>query len=143
MKVDELVILVGGRGARLGNITNLTPKPLIEIDGKPFLDILLSKIIRHNFKKIYLLCSYKQKKFYKKYNNTKIHNTQILCINEGKQKGTGGALFKLKNIIKKNFVLMNGDTFFDIDLNLLKKINLKKNQYFLICLIQKNQKIIF
>ena len=130
MKVDELVILVGGRGARLGNITNLTHKPLIEIDGKPFLDILLSKIIRHNFKKIYLLCSYKQKKFFKKYNNTKIHNTQILCINEGKQKGTGGALFKLKNIIKKNFVLMNGDTFFDIDLNLLKKINLKKKSIF-------------
>lgn len=130
MKVDELVILVGGRGVRLGNITNFTPKPLIEIDGKPFLDILLSKIIRHNFKKIYLLCSYKQKKFFKKYNNTKIHNTRILCINEGKQKGTGGALFKLKNIIKKNFVLMNGDTFFDIDLNLLKKINLKKKSIF-------------
>ena len=126
MKVDELVILVGGRGTRLGKITNKTPKPLIRIGDQAFLDILLKKLIRYNFKKIYLLCSYQKNKFFAKYHNIKMHNSKILCIDEGIRKGTGGALFKLKNIIKKNFVLMNGDTFFDIDLNLLKKINLKK-----------------
>ena len=45
MKVDELVILVGGRGTRLGKITKRIPKPLIKIGNRTFLDQLLSKII--------------------------------------------------------------------------------------------------
>ena len=131
MKVDELVILVGGRGTRLGKITNKTPKPLIRIGDQAFLDILLKKLIRYNFKKIYLLCSYQKNKFFAKYHNIKMHNSKILCIDEGIRKGTGGALFKLKKIVKKNFILINGDTFFDIDLNILKNFNLKKKSIFI------------
>ncbi len=130
MKIDDLAILVGGRGTRLGKITNNVPKPLIKINDKPFLDLLLSKLIKYNFKKIYLLCSYKKKLFFQKYNNLKIHNSKIICINEGKQKGTGGALFKLKKYVKKNFIMINGDTFFDVDLNILKKKNLKSKSIF-------------
>ena len=55
--MTDLVILVGGRGKRLGKITNSIPKPLIKINNKSFLDILLSKVITYNFKNIYLLCS--------------------------------------------------------------------------------------
>ena len=66
MDIDDLVILVGGRGTRLGKITNNVPKPLIKIDDKPFLDLLLSKLIKYNFKKIYLLCSYKKNIFFQK-----------------------------------------------------------------------------
>ena len=47
-------------GKRLGKITNSIPKPLIKINNKSFLDILLSKVITYNFKNIYLLCSYKK-----------------------------------------------------------------------------------
>ena len=130
MDIDDLVILVGGRGTRLGKITNNVPKPLIKIDDKPFLDLLLSKLIKYNFKKIYLLCSYKKNIFFQKYNNLKIHNSKIICIDEGKQKGTGGALFKLKKYLKKNFIMINGDTFFDINLNILKNRNLKNNSIF-------------
>ena len=70
MKVDELVILVGGKGTRLGKITKRIPKPLIKIGNRTFLDQLLSKIIRYNFKKIYLLCSYQKRKFFKKYHKS-------------------------------------------------------------------------
>ena len=64
--MTDLVILVGGRGKRLGKITNSIPKPLIKINNKSFLDILLSKVITYNFKNIYLLCSYKKNLFFKK-----------------------------------------------------------------------------
>ena len=119
--MTDAVILVGGRGSRLGNQTLKIPKPLIKIQDKRFLDILLSKLIRYNFKKIYLLCSYKKKIFFKLYNNKIIHNSKIICIDEGSQKDTGGALFKIRNKIKKNFFLINGDSFLDINLNSLKK----------------------
>ena len=126
MKIDDAVILVGGLGSRLGKITKKTPKPLILIDNKRFLDFLLTKIIKYNFKKIYLLCSYKKEIFFKLYHNKIIHNSKIICINEGTRKGTGGALYKLKKKIKKNFLLLNGDTFFDINLEHLINKNISK-----------------
>ena len=105
MKIDDAVILVGGLGSRLGIITKKTPKPLVLIDNKRFLDFLLTKIIKYNFKKIYLLCSYKRKIFFKLYHNKIIHNSKIICIDEGNRKGTGGALYKLKKKNKKKFFI--------------------------------------
>lgn len=123
--MNDIVILVGGKGSRLGKLTKKIPKPLIKIKNKRFLDIILSKLIRYNFKNIYLLCSFKKKKFFSIYNNKKIHNSKIICIDEGNPKDTGGALFKLRKRIKNSFFCINGDTFFDIDYNLLE---IKKNE---------------
>ncbi len=118
--MNDIVILVGGKGSRLGKLTKKNPKPLIKIKNKRFLDIILSKLIRYNFRNIYLLCSFKKKKFFSIYNHKKIHNSKIICIDEGNPKDTGGALFKLRKRIKNSFFCINGDTFFDIDYNLLK-----------------------
>ena len=46
----DVAILVGGKGTRLGKITKNIPKPLIKLDKKPFLDYLLAKISKYNFK---------------------------------------------------------------------------------------------
>ena len=124
--MTDLVILVGGKGKRLGKLTKKIPKPLIRINKKPFLDILLSKVISYEFNTIYLLCSYKKKIFFEKYHKTLLHKSRIICIDEGKQKDTGGALYKMRNIIKDNFFLINGDSFLDIDFNLISKISLNR-----------------
>ena len=122
--MTDLVILVGGKGKRLGKLTKIIPKPLIRINKKPFLDILLSKLISYEFNTIYLLCSYKKKLFFEKYHQTLLHKSRIICIDEGKQKDTGGALYKIRNKIKDNFFLVNGDSFLDIDFNSISKIPL-------------------
>ena len=127
MKVNDIVILVGGRGSRISKFTTKIPKPLIKIGSRPFLDQLICKFIKYNFKKIYLLCSYKKKFFFKRYHKKIIHNSKIICVDEGQQKDTGGALYKLRNKIKNNFILINGDTYFDINLNKMLKINMSKN----------------
>ena len=141
MKVDDLVILVGGRGSRIGKITINTPKPLIKINKKPFLDQLIANKLKYEFKRIFLLCSFKKDLFFKKYHNKKIHKSKIVCIDEGSRKDTGGALYLLRNTLKKKFILINGDTFFDLDMNELFKQNLKKK---IACIaltkINKNQK---
>jgi histidinol-phosphate phosphatase family protein len=117
--MTDLVILVGGKGKRLGKLTKYTPKPLIQIKNKKFLDILLSKTIKYNFKRIFLICSYKKERFFNIYHKKKIHNSEIICIDEGLAKDTGGGLYKIKKFIKGNFFLINGDSFFDIDFNSL------------------------
>ena len=70
--MNDIVILVGGRGSRLKKITKKTPKPLILINKKRFLDILISKLIKFQFNNIFLLCSYKKEQFFKLYHKKKI-----------------------------------------------------------------------
>ena len=136
----DAVILVGGKGTRLGVLTKNTPKPLLKINNQVFLDALLSKLLKYNFKKIYLICSFKKEKFFNLYHNKILHNSKIICIDEGYPKGTGGALYKIKNFIKKDFILINGDTYFDIDIS--KIIETKfRNNICTIALTKNNKKV--
>ena len=115
--IKQAVILCGGLGSRLGRITKVTPKPLLKIGKKPFLDLIINKLIKYRLDKIFLLCSYKSKKFFDKYHNKKINSfTKIICIDEKKLLGTGGALVNAKNKLADYFYLLNGDTYFDGDL---------------------------
>ena len=136
--ISDVVILVGGLGTRLGSITKETPKPLIKINNTSFLNQLISKLLKYNFKNIYLMCSYKKEKFFDEFNNKIIHKTKIICIDEGNAMGTGGALFKIRKKIKKNFILLNGDTFFDIDFNILNNKKLNRNSIFMCITHKKN-----
>ena len=70
--LDHVVILVGGLGTRLGNLTKKIPKPLLKINNEVFLDILIKNFSRFGFSKITLLTSYKSKFFFKKYEKKKI-----------------------------------------------------------------------
>ena len=126
--IKQAVILCGGIGSRLGDITKKTPKPLIKLNNKPFLDYLIYRLSRFRIAKILLLCGYKSERFFKKYHNLKINNyTKITCFKEKKPYGTGGALINAKNKLENIFYLLNGDTYFDADLfHLAEKFNKKK-----------------
>ena len=121
----ELAILAGGLGTRLGNLTKVKPKPLMGINETTFLEKLILNNAKYNVKKIYILCGYKghliKKKFHKKF----VNGVPIECFIEKKKLGTAGALFQLKKKIKKNFFLINGDTYVDINLNKYSRLNLK------------------
>ena len=69
MKID-LVILAGGKGRRIKKYLKGMCKPLIKINGKPFLDYLLKKkISKFDIKNIIILAGYKGNQIFKKYNN--------------------------------------------------------------------------
>jgi hypothetical protein len=133
--IKNVLIFVGGYGKRLGNLTKKTPKPLLLINNKPFINYLLEKIIKIKPKKIIFLCKYKNSQFLLKYNKKKINETFLSCIIEKKKLGTGGSLFNAKKYITNNTLVVNGDTFFNINFNKFNKISLKKNVMFM-CLVK-------
>ena len=136
----DLVILCGGRGSRLKNLTKKLPKPLIKINNKYFLTYLIQFYQRYDFENIYLLAGFKGKIIQKEFNNKKFNFIKTKCFIENRPLGTGGSLNLLKKKLKNDFLLINGDSYLEYNFeNFLKKSN--KNSLCNIILINsKNYK---
>jgi len=131
----DLVILAGGKGSRIKKLLVKYPKPMLKFNGKHFIQYILNNKSKYNFKRIIILCGFKSNIIFKKFHKKKVNLTEIICIQEKKLLGTGGALSNLKKLKVKNFVLTNGDTIFDININLLVS-SLKKDNIATVALTQ-------
>ena len=69
MSITQAVILCGGFGKRLGNITLKTPKPLLKVNNLTVLEYIIKNLSRFGIKKTLLLCHYKYPLFKKKFHN--------------------------------------------------------------------------
>ena len=58
-KIEQAVILAGGKGKRLRPLTEKIPKPLVKINGIPFCDYLLNSLVKVGISKILFLIGYK------------------------------------------------------------------------------------
>ena len=126
MKNLSLAILAGGKGSRIKKFTNNYPKSMVKFNSIHFLQYLINIYTKYPIDKIYILTGYKSDIIFKKFHNKTFNFTKIICLKEKKFMGTGGALFKLKSKVK-DFILVNGDTIFDIDLiNFFKSISNQK-----------------
>ena len=121
----DLVVLCGGKGSRLNTLTRNKPKPILKIDNKFFLDYLVQKYQRYNIGKIFFLAGYHGDQIKKIYHNKKFNFVESEVLIEKKPLGTGGCLSLIKKKVNKNFIVINGDSFFDY--NLAKLLKYKKN----------------
>ena len=118
--VRQACILVGGKGTRLGDLTRELPKPLIEIaENIAFLDVVIGQIARQGFNDIVLLAGYLGDLVRARYEGRSFGLARVRVIVEPEPRATGGALVGAREIIAPHFLLLNGDTFFDINLRAL------------------------
>jgi len=113
----EAIILCGGYGTRMGELTKNTPKPLLEVNCKPILEHTLDHLITLGFKKAVINIAYLKEQFYVRYPITttlrrQYKTIEIDFIEEDKPVGTAQTV---NNIIKKgliesqNFLVIYGD----------------------------------
>jgi D-glycero-D-manno-heptose 1,7-bisphosphate phosphatase len=120
--LNQAVFLVGGLGTRLKDRTRATPKPLLEVGGRPFLEYLLDEAARHGFSEILLLAGHFGQQFQERYHGRDWRGARIKVLCEPEPLGTGGALrFALPHLADQ-FLFANGDSFFDINLRALPLI---------------------
>lgn len=130
-KID-VVILAGGRGSRIKKFLKNSSKPMIDFKGRPFIDFIIKKACSFPINHIHIMAGYKGNKIYKKYNN-KIQNfVPISCYVEKKALGTGGCLKVLEKKLSNNFILINGDTYFDIDFSIFFHKKLKEKNFMIL-----------
>ena len=111
----EAIILAGGLGTRLGELANGFPKPMIEINKRPFLSYLMDSLAKAGVSKIVLAVGYKSEIIIE-YFGFSYKSMEIEYSKEEDLLGTGGALKKALNLCSGNQVLaLNGDTFNILD----------------------------
>ena len=140
LKNIDLVILAAGKGTKISKLLGKYPKPMLKFNNKHFMQYIFNNVCKYNFKRIIILCGYRHNVFFKKFHNKNINFTKIVCVREKKLLGTGGALANLIGLRVNDFVLINGDTLFDVDIKLLVN-SLDKNRIGITALTKnKNQK---
>jgi D-glycero-D-manno-heptose 1,7-bisphosphate phosphatase len=114
-RVAQAVLLVGGKGTRLGALTASTPKPLMPIgDARVFLDLLLDNVARQGFTRITLLAGHFGEQIAARCDGKRIRDAEIEVLIEPAPLGTGGALRFAAAKLDPWFLLANGDTYFDM-----------------------------
>ncbi len=147
MKRDNLkvVILAGGYGTRLGTLTKLKPKPMVDICGKPIIEHIMELYIRSGFSNFIICAGYKKeviesyfKKKFKK--NTLIDNNKetlikkknlsIRIVDTGKNSLTGGRIKRIRRYVKNDefFHMTYGDGLSNVNIDKLTKFHIKNKK---------------
>jgi D-glycero-alpha-D-manno-heptose 1-phosphate guanylyltransferase len=124
--INEAVILAGGKGTRMQDILVNIPKPMAPVRGKPFLDYLLSFLQRNGIHKVILSVGYQHDKI-QAYFGEGSDDMNIVYAIEKEPLGTGGGLLNaLKFVSSRQILVLNGDSFFEIDLGKFYKFSMLK-----------------
>ncbi len=112
----DVFILCGGQGARLRPVISDKPKILADIGGKPFIEILLDNLASHGFYRIILGVGHLKEEIINYFQANPRKDFQIEFSKEETPLGTGGAVKKVKPLIKSDhFLVINGDCLFSVD----------------------------
>jgi len=149
--MEKVVILAGGLGTRLSEETDLRPKPMVEIGGKPILWHIMKIYSHYGFNEFIVCLGYKGyivKEYFANYfmhqsditidlihRNTEFHDSKaepwrITLVDTGYNTQTGGRVKKvMKYIGKERFMLTYGDGVGDIDIKALLQFHIKNGKY--------------
>lgn len=116
--LQTAIILAGGFGTRLQHIVSDVPKPMAPVAGRPFLEYLLAYCRKQALSRIIMSVGYKHESIIRHFGNSYDH-LEIEYVIEDTPLGTGGAIKKSLLQCKTNddVVIMNGDSYFPVDLS--------------------------
>lgn len=112
----QVAILTGGLATRLGPLTKETPKSLINIRGKPFLQYQLEFLKKSGVKDVVLCIGYLGEQIEKYFGDGKEFGINIKYSYDGdKLLGTAGALKNAERLLEDEFIVMYGDSYLFLD----------------------------
>lgn len=135
------VILAGGKGERLKPITEIIPKPMVNVGGKPILEHIINLLAKNGVTKIIISLCYKPQIIKDYFKDGRKFGVKISYIyeNENRPLGTAGAIAKLKNKFNRTFIVLYGDILRELNLKELLNFHFKKKGIGTIC-VYENKK---
>jgi D-glycero-alpha-D-manno-heptose 1-phosphate guanylyltransferase len=125
-KMTEAIILAGGFGTRLQTVVNDLPKPMANVVDKPFLHYVVKQLMQQGIQRIVFSVGYKSEYIIDYFSN-KDFGIEMLFQKESEPLGTGGGIkYAMQACQSSDVLVLNGDTYFDIDFSLLHNLYLEK-----------------
>ena len=122
----EIIILAGGFGTRLKSVVKNKPKCLADVNGKPFLSLLIQNLIKQGLNDFIFSLHYQSDQIIKFINNESkdlFNKCKVRYLVEPEPLGTGGAIaYVINNLnISDNFLVINSDTWIGCGIDKLSK----------------------
>ena len=130
---NHVVLMVGGLGTRLRPLTENTPKPMLEVGGKPILETIVKCFVNSGFTNITMCLGYKSNAIQDYFRNGGGFGANIDYIVEEKRMGTAGALTLLKKKLDDPFFVMNGDLLTNINFEKMLDFHVEHNSKATMC----------
>tara|TARA_B100000575_G_C23133456_1_gene657910 strand:- start:2432 stop:3163 length:732 start_codon:yes stop_codon:yes gene_type:complete len=134
----KALILAGGKGTRFLEETNLRPKPMIEINGKPMLLHIIEQYIRYDIFEFIVLGGYKIEVIHNYFKNQKLNDigdyfyqdksVTIKVLDTGLETQTGGRIKRAKDYLSDTFLLTYGDGLANVNISESIEFHLKQNK---------------
>lgn len=107
--------MAGGRGTRISSVASDIPKPMIKIAGKPILEREIECLREQGFTDLVITVGYLSDAIINYFGNGEKFGVSIEYFVETQPLGNAGALFKIKDKLTEDFILLNADVMFDVD----------------------------
>ena len=123
----KALVSAGGFGTRIRSASANVPKPMIKVDDVPVLERTILQLKKYGICDLIITVSYLKEQIIDYFGNGESFGVNISYFEEDEPLGSAGALFKLKNEFADDFLVLNGDIIFDVDLNKMIEYHIKND----------------
>ena len=106
---NQVVIMAGGLGSRLGELTQSTPKPMLKVGPRPLLETIVRSFAEHGFRHVALAVNYKAEQIESHFGDGSAFGIDVRYLREKQRMGTAGALSLLPERPAEPFIVTNAD----------------------------------
>ena len=141
LKPNWVVIMAGGLGSRLGELTKETPKPMLEIGKKPMIEHIIDMFVSEGFTKFMISVNYKSDVIKNYFKDGAHLGIEIKYLEENKRLGTGGALSLIEVELSAPFFVTNGDVLTTASYNNILEFHNENKSTGTMCIKEKSYQI--
>lgn len=127
IKLKQAVILAGGMGTRLRPLTNDRPKPMVLVNGKPFIEYLINLLKKNNIKEVVFLLGYMPEKIVEYFGDGSKLGIKIKYSIGKIEDETGTRIKKAGKVLDENFLLLYCDNYWPLNLDKMVSFYESKN----------------
>ena len=126
INIRQAVIFAGGKGERLRPLTDMIPKPMAPVSGRPFLDYLLQSLIDAGIGKVLILTGYKSEVISDRYGSELSGGVRMEYSVGGIDDQTGRRLLNAYSMLDDRFLLLYGDNYWPIEFEKMRQLFVRK-----------------
>ncbi|MBY7023865.1 CBS domain-containing protein [Clostridium botulinum] len=124
-KENKVIIMAGGLGTRLKNLTKEIPKPMLKVGNEPMLKHIMNNFKQYGYNKILLSVNYKSEIIENYFQDGFAYGVKIDYIKESKRMGTAGGIKLAERYVSDPFFVINGDVFTNLNVESMMNFHLE------------------